>query len=124
MAIPSINTSVSIGMESLQKGSVAAETPVAARPAAAPAEAVTSVQQPGTVPNMRELDHALDNINKIVQIQSPGLEFSIDPDSNRTIVKVIDRQTQEVLRQIPSEEALKISKSLDQLTGLLIRQKA
>lgn len=124
MAIPSINNAVSAGMETAQKGSTTAAAPVAARPAAAPAEAVTTVQQPGAVPNMREVDQALKNINKIVQLQSPGLEFSVDPDSNRTIVKVIDKQTQEVLRQIPTEEALKIAKSLDQLTGLLIRQKA
>lgn len=123
MAIQSVSSAPSAGMEIAQKGATAA-APVAARPAAAPAEAVTTVQQPGTVPNMRELDQALKNINTIVQIQSPGLEFSVDADSNRTIVKVIDKQTQEVLRQIPTEEALKIAKSLDQLTGLLIRQKA
>ncbi|KRB93365.1 hypothetical protein ASE07_13280 [Noviherbaspirillum sp. Root189] len=59
-----------------------------------------------------------------MQTQSANLEFSVDEDSNRTIVKVIDQQTQEVLRQIPSEEALKISKALNQVSGLLIRQKA
>jgi flagellar protein FlaG len=40
------------------------------------------------------------------------------------VVKVIDQNTQEVVRQIPSKEALEIAKSLDKMRGLLIRQTA
>jgi len=101
---------------------VAASVP--ARPSAAPAEAVTKVQQPGAIPDMAELQHAVEQIKRFIEPQSQGLEFSIDDDSQRTVVKIIDTQTKEVLRQIPSEEALRISKSLDQASGLLIRQQA
>ncbi len=55
---------------------------------------------------------------------SQDLEFSIDEDSDRTVVKIIDQKTKEVLRQIPSPEALAIAKALDQAKGLLIQQKA
>lgn len=37
---------------------------------------------------------------------------------------MIDRQTKEVLRQMPSEEALAIAHALDKLQGLMIKQKA
>lgn len=124
MAIQPINHTVSAGAEVVQKSTIATDAAVAARPVAAPAEATSTVQQPGTIPNLQELERAVKNINKIVQAQAQNLEFSIDTDSNRTIVKVVDQQTKEILRQIPSVEALNISKSLDQLTGLLIRQKA
>lgn len=51
-----------------------------------------------------------------------NLLFSIDDDSGRTIVKVVDNATKEVIRQIPSEEILSIAKALDRLKGLLIKQ--
>jgi flagellar protein FlaG len=53
-----------------------------------------------------------------------SLEFSIDEDSKETIVKIVDQNTKEVVRQIPSVEALSIAKSLDKMMGLLINQKA
>ncbi|MFD2272939.1 flagellar protein FlaG [Undibacterium arcticum] len=39
------------------------------------------------------------------------------------MVKVVDQRTQEVIRQMPSPEALEIAKALDKMQGLLIRQK-
>ena len=53
-----------------------------------------------------------------------NLRFSIDDDTGRTIVKVVDMQTDEVIRQMPSKEVLAISKAIDKLQGLLIQQKA
>ncbi len=71
-----------------------------------------------------QIAKALEGINKTMQNLSAGLEFSVDADSNRTIVKVVDRQTQEIIRQMPTKEALEIAKALDKLQGLLIHQKA
>ena len=75
-------------------------------------------------PAQAEVADALKTINKTVQAMSPSLEFSIDADSKRTVVKVVDMDTKEVIRQMPSVEALEIAKALDRLQGLLIRQKA
>lgn len=102
------------------------EAHTAAKPVA-PAVAVdaAAVQQPGTVPNPSQLANAVKNINKVLQERSQDLEFTVDSDNDRTIVKIIDQSTKEILRQIPSEEALEISKAIDQaLQGLLIKQKA
>lgn len=105
-------------------------TPAAADPAlalktvAASVEAASSVQQPVAVPDMEQVKQAVQNLNKMIKALSPDLEFSIDEDSNRTIVKVVDQQTQEVIRQFPTKEALEIAKALDRVQGLLIRQKA
>jgi len=40
------------------------------------------------------------------------------------VVKVIDQETKEVLRQIPTKEALEIAKSFDTAKGFLISQSA
>ena len=49
----------------------------------------------------------MSQLNKSSQAKSQGLEFSIDKDSNRTVVKVIDQTTKEVLRQIPTRRRWK-----------------
>jgi flagellar protein FlaG len=45
-------------------------------------------------------------LNKSRRPSRRDLEFSVDNDSKRTVVKVIDQTTKEVLRQIPTPEAL------------------
>lgn len=67
---------------------------------------------------------AVERINESLPPSSQGIEFAVDADSERVIVKVIDRETREVLRQMPTEEALEIAKALDRNQGLLIRQEA
>ena len=91
---------------------------------AAPVDSPKAVQQAAAVPNRKELDDAVANINKSLQSLSQDLVFSVDEDSKRTIVKVVDQKTKEVIRQMPSPEALEIAKALDKVTGLLIRQTA
>jgi len=67
---------------------------------------------------------AVQSANAYVQSVSSNLQFSLDQDSGRTVVKVVDTETSEVLRQFPSEEMLSISKSIDRMQGLLIDREA
>ena len=92
----------------------------------APAAVMTAnaVQQPDAAVAESQVGQALQSINKALQKLSSNLEFTVDADSNRTIVKVMDTQTQEIIRQMPSVEAIEISKALDKLQGLLVKQKA
>ena len=56
----------------------------------------------------------------IAQPVASTLEFSIDPDSGRAVVKIFDSATRELVRQMLMEEMLALAKSLDQLKGLLL----
>lgn len=67
---------------------------------------------------------AVQSANAYVQSVSSSLQFSLDQDSGRTVVKMVDTETAEVLRQFPSEEMLAISKSIDRMQGLLINREA
>ncbi|TFV94000.1 flagellar protein FlaG, partial [Oxalobacteraceae bacterium OM1] len=87
-------------------------------------EAAQAPQPAKAEPNSAQIAQAIKNLNKAMESLSRGLEFSIDDQTDRTVVKVVDTQTKEVIRQIPTEETLEISRALDQATGLLIRQKA
>jgi len=52
------------------------------------------------------------------------VSFSIDKDTHGTVVKIVDTDTNKVIRQIPSEEMLQMAKALDKFTGLLMKQQA
>lgn len=78
-------------------------------------------------PSPEQVKKAADNISRAVQQSNQNLqfEFSMDTDTNKTVVKVVDRQTGELIRQIPTEETLAIARSIDQFQkSVLINQKA
>lgn len=87
---------------------------------------VKAVEVTASAPLIDEvaLSKAVKMLNDHVAPALQSIEFSIDQETNRTIVKVIDTATQKVLRQIPNEEVMAISKTLDKLQGLMIRQTA
>ena len=95
----------------------------AARRAAASAAATSGSAQP-TGPARDALLHAGNELRAAIAPVEQNLLFSIDEDTERTVVKVVDAATDEVIRQIPSEEVLAIAKALDKLQGVLIQQKA
>lgn len=68
------------------------------------------------------LEKALEDVRNALRPVANELMFSIDDDTGRTLVKIVDRETDEVIKQIPSEELLRISKALDKLQGLLVKQ--
>ncbi len=67
------------------------------------------------------LDKAIKQLNDYVQSVHRDLTFSVDKDSGRTVIKVVDSNTKEVIRQFPSEEMLRVAKELSKDHGLLIR---
>lgn len=62
----------------------------------------------------RQLSEAVLQLNDYVQSVSRDLQFEVDNDLGQTIVKVVDQQTQEVIRQIPDEVALRLAEKLQQ----------
>jgi flagellar protein FlaG len=60
-----------------------------------------------------------------MQQSNRNLEFSVDTDTHKTVVRMVDTSTGELLRQFPSEATLAISRGIDQLQqGLLVTRKA
>lgn len=92
---------------------------VAVRPEL-PGKAVSSVGAEATV---AQLEQAAGSINKVIQALARNLEFSVDQETGITVVKVMDTQTNEIIRQIPSEEVIVIARALDKLQGLIVRER-
>lgn len=74
--------------------------------------------------SIEAVEAAVKELNDFIKPASASIQFALDEDSGRTIVKMVDTETNEVVRQFPSEEALAISKALDRLQGLTVHTKA
>ncbi|KXS54351.1 MAG: flagellar protein FlaG [Marinobacter sp. T13-3] len=61
-----------------------------------------------------DLGQAVSQLNDFVQNVQRDLQFEVDNDLGQTIVKVVDQQTQEVIRQIPDEVAMRLAEKLQQ----------
>ncbi len=102
------------------------------RPAAGTAAGAVSGRQvrpdapdaPDAQPGKDEVSAAVKKLNEAMPPSAQSLEFEIDDDSQEIVVKIIDQSTREVVRQMPSKEALEMAKAIDKMQGLLIRQTA
>ena len=99
-------------------GAIDSPRPVSAPPMAHTAE---PKQMP---PDAEAAQQAARRINEFLKSSSASVEFTVDGQSNRVIVRVVDSATGQLIRQMPSEEMLAISHALDRVTGLLLEQKA
>jgi flagellar protein FlaG len=90
--------------------------------AAAPNVPPPSPEQQTAPPSQQQVSHAIERIKAALPPDANSLQFSQDNQTGKTIVKVVDTQTGELIRQIPSEEFLRISQAVDKLQGLLLKQ--
>lgn len=87
------------------------------------AEEAARSEKEASPPSKEKLDAAVQDVRDFIE-NFASLDFSVDDDTGRTIVKLVDSETKEVIRQIPSQEMLEISKALDGLKGLFVHQQA
>ena len=96
-----------------------------------PAQTVLANEQilpPEANPDREALDQAVSSMNSFVQNLQRDLQFEVDLDLGQTVISVVDRSTNEVIRQIPSEEAVaraqRLREQFDDAGGLLIKVQA
>ncbi|MCQ4295094.1 flagellar protein FlaG [Pseudomonas stutzeri] len=70
------------------------------------------------------LQGAVTSIKDFVQTIRRDLNFDLDDSSGQMVVRVTDRATGEVVRQIPTEEALRLAENLEEARSLLFKAQA
>jgi len=70
---------------------------------------------------LREFVAAADRAVKSLQ---NSVQLSLDSKSGQPIVRVVDTETGQLIRQIPTEEVLELRRALDRIAGLLIQRTA
>ena len=83
------------------------------------------VKAPATPePDEAQLTQAVRDANHAARMVSSNIEFSVDQKSGKTIVKVVDSTTQQLIRQMPTEEMIEIARALDRMQGMLLKRQA
>lgn len=94
----------------------------------------TTPAQAGTQRNIREenngaaisermLIETIEKANKELVIANRALEFSVHEKTKEIIVKVIDTESKEVIREIPSEKILDMVASMLEIAGILVDER-
>ncbi|WP_134683511.1 flagellar protein FlaG [Brevibacillus migulae] len=87
-------------------------------------ELITSEQQDNRMPiSKEELQKSIEGLNKWLQLQSTHLKFFLHEGLNEYYVQVINDETNEVVREIPSKKVLDMVKHIQDTLGLIIDEK-
>lgn len=71
-----------------------------------------------------ELEEIVDKMQETVKVMQRNLNFSIHDNTGVTVVKVMDASSGEVIRQMPTEDALVLAERLDEMRSLLFEARA
>lgn len=123
-----IGNAQTLGSARMASSPVAA-TPVLGAAAAKPEEgereaSAVSIGAKAGETNGEQIEEAVTSIQNFVQTIRRDLNFSLDDSSGRVVVKVTDSASGEVIRQLPSEEALRLAESLEEVRSLLFKAEA
>jgi flagellar protein FlaG len=106
---------------------------VIAQPKRSDAEVVSQVAstviKPSNVdassqPTREVVAKAAADIQQFVQSMGRNLSFSVDETTGYNVVRVVNPNTGELVRQLPSEELLKIARDFQRLNNVLVSQRA
>ncbi len=76
------------------------------------------------VPSKAEVESAVDSINDAIEHINRALRFSVHEDTQRIMVKVVNANTDEVIKEIPPEAVLDTVARIREMIGLLIDERA
>ncbi len=125
MDVGSIKNSLNPGLASVRSGSVANEKAVSTAKVGGEEQAEQQAAVSETEKVSREqVESAVSTIQEFVQSVRRNINFSLDDGSERVVVKVTDADSGDVIRQIPSEEALQMAENLEEVRSLLFNAKA
>ena len=71
----------------------------------------------------QKLQESIQELDAKYPIFNSTLTFNIDKQSGRTIIRIVDNDTDEIIREIPPENLLKVTEKLSEFIGLLVDAK-
>jgi flagellar protein FlaG len=74
-------------------------------------------------PSVEDINNAMKDIQEKLNSLNGELKITTDDDTGIQVIKIVERHTDKLIRQIPSEAVLKIAKYLDEIAGLLYGEK-
>lgn len=74
-------------------------------------------------PSKNSMDAAMSELNRKLAMQDTRCEYRYDEDTNRVAIKIIDKNTDEVIKEIPPEETLESIKKIWEIAGIMLDEK-
>ena len=111
MIPPLANNAFPSGSKEAVVQPAARATPAA--PSTAPQSTAAKQNQPSeNRTHGQALKDLAQQANKDIQSRSTSIQFSVDGDTGASVVKVVDKETNEVITQLPQKEMLDVAKAL------------
>jgi flagellar protein FlaG len=73
---------------------------------------------------VKDIEEMVELLNKTSHVYDRGLSFKLHKETDRIMLRVIDKDTKEIIREVPSEEILDLIAELYQLSGIVIDKKS
>mgnify|MGYP006104228519 CR=1 FL=1 len=115
--VPNLEQRVAVKAEPVKKVEIVAKQPISL-PAAAKIEIN---REPGI--SSKELDVKIAQLNEAMTSRNQAVFFSKDAATGKDVVRVTNSSTGELIRQMPSVEALKAMQNIDQMLGLIFNRR-
>lgn len=74
---------------------------------------ILPIEKPMEPAKAAEVEDAISKLNEYLQKTQRNLDFHLDEDSGKTVIRVYDRSSDMLVRQIPNEVALELAKKLN-----------
>jgi len=82
---------------------------------------VTKVEDSSVLVSEEDVREKVADLNQYMQNLNRSLQFSVDEGSGQTVIQVIDSETEELVRQIPSQELIDVKNTLEEFRGLIFK---
>ena len=71
----------------------------------------------------QKIQRQVDHMNKLFEVNYTSVKFNVHEDTERLMIRVVDRKTEEIVREIPSEEFLDMVSRMVDYMGFMVDQK-
>ena len=90
-------------------------------------EADIRIPAPAPTPTKEQVEQAATRVKEVLRGTTSRLEIEINSDLHnlhKVVIKILNGESGEIIRQIPAQELLDLAKHLDEPKGLLVRERA
>ena len=79
---------------------------------------------PAPSPTREKVEQAAARVKEVLRGTTSRLEIEIDHDLDKVVIKILNGESGEIIRQIPSQELLDLAKHLEEPKGFFVRERA
>ena len=105
-----------------QKAVGAADVPANGAVQKPPVFSSQNVGKEGSPGSLEETNEIVESLEGYMNILQTGISFSVNEETDKVVVTVTNRETDEVIRQIPPEELVTLQKKMKELTGIIFSE--